>query len=109
MQSPLEVAFKDVEHSDAVEARVREEAKKLEQLCGRITSMRVVITRPHRRHHKGDTYAVRIHAALPGGADVNVDRDPSPSGRHEDVYATVRDAFDAAKRQLQDIQRKRQD
>ena len=61
-----------------------------------------MIGRPQHRHHKGDTYAVRIHVTLPGGAHIDIDRDPVATGRHEDVHVTIRDAFDAAGRQLQD-------
>ena len=43
MQVPLQVAFDGVEHSDAVEARIREEAEKLELFCGRIVSASVVV------------------------------------------------------------------
>ncbi len=30
MQAPLQVAFEGIQHSDAIEARIREEAEKLE-------------------------------------------------------------------------------
>jgi ribosome-associated translation inhibitor RaiA len=108
MQVPLQIAFEHVIHSDAIEARVRSEAEKLEQFYDRVTSARIVIGKPQHRHHKGDTFSVRIHLTVPGSADVHVTRDPAASGRHEDVSVTIRDAFDAARRQLQDIVRKRQ-
>ena len=103
MQVPLQVVFEQVEHSDAIAADVRKEAQRLERFCDRITSARVVVARPQHRHHKGDTYAVRIHMAVPGGEDIVVSRDPAATGRHEDVHVTIRDAFDAAGRQLQDF------
>ena len=46
MKSALQVAFEGIRHSDAVEARIREEAEKLEQFFGGITSGRVVVARP---------------------------------------------------------------
>ncbi|MGE0629434.1 MAG: HPF/RaiA family ribosome-associated protein [Hyphomicrobiaceae bacterium] len=108
MQTPLQVSFEDIEKSDAIEARVREEAGKLEQFYDRITSMRVVIARPQHRHHKGDTYQLRIHITVPGAADIAISRDPAATGAHEDAYVTIRDAFGAARRQLQDLARIRQ-
>ena len=51
MQVPLQISFERIGHSDPIEARVREEAKKLEQFHGRVTSARVVIGRPQHRHH----------------------------------------------------------
>ena len=107
MQVPLQIAFEGVQHSDAIEARIREEAKKLEQFHERITSARVVVARPQHRHHKGDIYQIRIHLVVPGAADIAVSREPAATGAHEDVYVTIRDAFSAARRQLQDLRRKR--
>jgi ribosome-associated translation inhibitor RaiA len=107
MQVPLKVAFDGVEHSDAVEARVREEVDKLEQFHDRIVSASVVIAKPQRRHHKGDTFHVRIHLVIPEAPDIAVSREPAATGAHEDVYVTIRDAFKAARRQLQDRAEKR--
>ena len=102
MQVPLQIAFEHIGHSDALEAAVRKEAQRIERFYDRITSARVVIARPQHRHHKGDTYCVRIHIAVPGGKHIDITRDPAMTGRHEDVHVTIRDAFDAAGRQLQD-------
>jgi hypothetical protein len=106
MQSPLQIAFEHLGHSGALEAAVRKEAEGLERFHDRITSMRVVIARPQHRHHKGDTYCVRVRVAVPGGGHIDVTRDPAATGRHEDAHVTIRDAFDAAGRQLQDYVRK---
>jgi len=106
MQVPLNIVFEHIGHSDALETAVRKEAQRLERFYDRITSARVVIARPQHRHHSGDTYCVRIHIAVPGGKHIDITRDPAVTGRHEDAYVTIRDAFDAAGRQLQDQVRK---
>lgn len=108
MQSPLQLSFENIGHSDTIEARVRDEADKLEQFYDRITSMRVVVARPQHRHHKGDIYQIRIHITVPGAADIAISREPAATGAHEDVNVTIRDAFKAARRQLQDLARQRQ-
>jgi cold shock CspA family protein/ribosome-associated translation inhibitor RaiA len=108
IQTPLIIAFEGIRHSEAIEARIRQEAEKLEQFHERITSARVVVARPQHRRHSGDTYRIRIHVMAPGGVDIHVNRDPGVSGRHEDVYVTITDAFDAARRQLQDVLRRQQ-
>jgi cold shock CspA family protein/ribosome-associated translation inhibitor RaiA len=102
MQVPLQISFEHIGHSEALEAAVRIEAQKLERFYDRITSARVVIARPQHRHHKGDTYCVRIHIAIPGGKHIEITRDPAMTARHEDAHVTIRDAFDVAGRQLQD-------
>lgn len=108
MQIPVQVVFEHISPIDRIDERVREEAKKLEQFYDRITAARIVIGRPQHRHHKGDTYSVRLHFTVPGAGDIAVSRDPAATGRHEDVNVTISDAFSAARRQLQDIVRKRQ-
>lgn len=107
MQSTLQVAFEGIRHSDAVEACIREEAEKLEQFFGRMTCGRVAVARPQHRHRKGNPYSIRIHLAVPDAADIAVSREPGPMGAHKDIYAAIRDAFKAARRQLQDAVRKR--
>jgi cold shock CspA family protein len=108
METPVEIVFEDITPSEAVEARLRDEVAKLEQFMDRITSARVVVAKPHRQHHKGNVYSVRIHITVPGAADILVNRDPGDRGAHEDIYVTIRDAFSAARRQLQDRVRKMQ-
>ena len=85
MQTPLQIAFEDIAHSDAVEARIRAEAGKLEHLYDRVTSMRVVVARPQRRHRKGDTHQIRIRMTVPGAADIVISREPAATGAHERI------------------------
>jgi len=107
MQVPLQITFEGIGHSDAIEARIKEETEKLGQFHSRITSARVVVARPQHRHNKGDIYHVRIQLAVPGSADVVVSREPGANGAHEDVYVTIRDAFKTARRLLQEGVEKR--
>ena len=106
MEVPLKIAFEGIQHSDAIEARIREEAGKLEQFFERIVSARVVVARPQHRHHKGDIYHIRVHLVVPDAADIVVSREPAATGAHEDVYVRIRDAFKAARR-FQEVVRKR--
>jgi ribosomal subunit interface protein len=98
MQIPLQISFHDVDHSDAVEDRIREKVSKLEQYCDHITSCRVVIEAPHRHHHQGRLYNVRLDVTVPGHEFVVKGDKGDPA--HEDVYIAIRDAFDAMRRQL---------
>jgi cold shock CspA family protein/ribosome-associated translation inhibitor RaiA len=109
MKVPLQVVFEHIAHVDYIEERVRQEAEKLEQFYDHIMSVRAVIARPQHSHHKGDAYSVRLHLTVPGAEDIAVSRDAAVTGRHENVQVTITDAFDAARRQLQDLVRKRQD
>ena len=104
MPLPLEIVFHNVERSAAVESAVRERAAKLEQFSANITSCRVTVEAPHKHHQQGNLYTVRVDLRFPGGEAV-VNRTPSQHHAHEDVYVAVRDAFKAARRQLQDHER----
>ena len=105
MQLPVQISFRGVAHSDAVEASIRELAGRLEQFCDRITSCRVIVETPHAHHHKGNLYHVRIDLTVPG-AEMVVGRDPAAHHAHEDIFVAIRDAFDAARRQLEDYVRR---
>lgn len=99
MQIPLQITIRDVEHSAALETHIREKAKKLEEFCSHITSCRVVVEEPHRHHHQGKQFGVRIDIGVPGREIVvNHDHD-------SDVYVALRDAFATAKRQVEEYAR----
>jgi ribosome-associated translation inhibitor RaiA len=97
---PVQITFRHMESSTAVETRVRELATHLGVFSDRITSCRVVVDSPHRHHHQGKVFNVKVQLMLPG-EDVVVDMERPQRDGHEDVYVVLRDAFDAAKRQLQ--------
>jgi ribosomal subunit interface protein len=101
MKTPLQITFRDIEHSDTLEAHIREKAEKLETFFEPIMSCRVVVEMPHQHKHQGKFFNVRIDIGVPG-SEIVVNRD-----RHEeDIYVALRDAFDAAKRQLDDYSRR---
>ncbi|MEZ5557595.1 MAG: HPF/RaiA family ribosome-associated protein [Pseudomonadales bacterium] len=106
MQTPLQIAWHGVDKSDALEEDIRGKVQKLEEFCDHITSCRVVVEAPHRHHNKGNLYRLRIDITVPD-REIVVTRDPGDKHAHEDIYVAVRDAFDAARRQLQDYSRKR--
>ena len=125
MTNALKITFRNMTPSAAIEKHVREKAGKLESFCDRITSCRVIVEAPHRHHHKGKAFQVRIDLSVPGG-EIVINRAPkrlsaakltegeqsekalvenhrpSKHGAHEDVYVAIRDAFNAAGRKLQD-------
>jgi ribosome-associated translation inhibitor RaiA len=97
---PVKITFRHMESSAAVETRVNELANHLGVFSDRILSCRVVVDSPHRHHHQGKVFAVKVQLELPG-EDVVVDMERPQRDGHDDVYVVLRDAFDAAKRQLQ--------
>lgn len=106
MQIPYEITFEGMDPSDAVRARIQKEIDRLERFHDRITMCRVAIKAPGHHKRSGGLYEVRIYMVLPGGGEVSVKRNPALDHAHEDAYVAIRDAFAAARRQLQDKERK---
>jgi cold shock CspA family protein/ribosome-associated translation inhibitor RaiA len=123
MKLPLQIAFRNMKPSEAVDARVREEVAKLETFYNGIMHCHVMVELPHRHHRSGDLYHVRIEMTVPG-AELIVKREPSlqtslrqvdtekqsksyeAHAAHKDVFVVIRDAFKEARRQLQDYARR---
>ncbi len=103
---PLQITFKGTDQSDAVEANIRAKAEKLERFSNHLMSCRVVVEAPHRHGHKGKMYNIGIDLGLIGG-ELAVSNQGPLNHAHEDIYVAIRDAFDAAIRQLEDYDRKR--
>jgi ribosomal subunit interface protein len=102
MQIPLEMTLRDIPESPAVETRIREKVAKLERFHDRIMGCRVTVESPQQRKHQGKLYSVHIDITVPGGGELVVNR-----VQHEDIYVAIRDAFNAATRQLEDHNRVR--
>jgi len=101
MQLPIQITFRKMAPSPAVEAHIRERAADLERFFGRITACRVVVEASTRRQHQGNIYHLVIDLTVPG-REIVVRRDPPEHHAHEDILVAVRDAFDAVRRQLED-------
>ncbi len=106
MQLPLQITFRQMEPSPALEARIRQRAEELDQFFDRIIACRVVVECGQRRHQQGKLFEVRIDLTLPG-REIVVGHEPGANHAHEDAHVAVRDAFDSARRLLEDHARRR--
>lgn len=98
----LQVTFRDIPYSYALENNIEEHADKLGEYIKRFIHCRVVLTISQNHKHQGKLYNVRIDLAVPG-ADIAVTRQ-----LNEDIYVAIRDAFDALLRRIEDYSDKRQ-
>jgi ribosomal subunit interface protein len=101
MTIPLQISFRGIEKSEAVESRVREKAKKLDRFYPHIISCRVAIEAEHHHHHQGNQYHIRIELSTPG-KELVISREHHDKQALTDIYVAIRDAFNAATRQLED-------
>jgi len=106
MKIPLEIVFRGIEPSPAVESRIRELAARLETFSSHIIHCHVAVEAPHRHQQQGRLFDVALRITVPGD-EIVIQRADSADHAHEDVFVALRDAFKAARRRLQDYERRR--
>jgi cold shock CspA family protein/ribosome-associated translation inhibitor RaiA len=104
MQIPLKISFHNMDRSPAVEAAIREKTDKLQKFCPDMIRCQVEVEAPHRHHQQGNLYRVRLRITVPR-SEIAVTRGSDEHHAHEDPYVAIRDAFRAARRQLEDYSR----
>lgn len=106
MQVPLEVSFRDVERTPAIDELITDQVDKLERVCNYLTSCRIVIEKPQKYMQSGSRFRVRIDLTLPPGHEIVAKRNAGEGDIHDDLSFVIRDVFDAARRQLQTLMEK---
>lgn len=124
MAIPLTTTFRRVRNTALLEAQIRERVDKLETYTAAILGARVLVELAERHHRDGNHIHVRVNLALSGDTIV-VDQRVStrPNARahgderarkqneidrdHRRAKVAVREAFEAARRRLQDHARRR--
>jgi cold shock CspA family protein len=105
MQTPVDIAFRQFEPSEEIRSEIAAQAQRLEKFSPRITSCHVVVNGPQTRHRNGDLFNIRLRIAMPGHKDVVVDRRRGDAPEREHPRVAIREAFDAAVRQIEEAQR----
>jgi ribosome-associated translation inhibitor RaiA len=104
MHTSVQITFRGMPRSEALEAIIRQRVEWLEAFHDRISRCHAVVDVPHRHQHNGRAYSIRLDLTTPTGEIV--------ASSHEgdtvsDVHSVIRDVFDAARRQLEDELRRR--
>lgn len=120
---PVQVTFRNMAGSPALEQGIRARAVWLETFYSSLVGCRVLVEIPHRHRERGRPIHVRIELSLPG-EDIIVNHEPTlhatlkdlqraathkdadVEGAHKDVLVTIHDAFDIARRRLEDFARR---
>ncbi len=106
MKLPLQITFRHMDPSPALEARIRELAARFDRFSNQIMGCHVIVQPVPRHMHQGGLYDLRIDITLPD-KEIAIRRAHPADHAHEDPYVALRDAFRAARRQLADYERKR--
>jgi len=108
MDIPLEIAFHNVEPSDALKAAVRQHVARLEKFHDHLIGCRVTIEMPHKSQKAvGNPPDIHIVLRVPG-REIVVSRELKHDGHKKaatDAYAVLEEAFLVAQKQLKDYRR----
>jgi len=97
MQVPVQVTFHHIDTSAALEEAIRERASKLDRYHPNVLSCRVVVTGQTKRHQQGNQFSLRLDVRVKG-QEFAITR----MGNSEDPFVAVRNAFEAAQRQIEE-------
>lgn len=100
MKIQPEVTYRNLNKTAAIDSLVSEKIAKLEQFCDYITSCRVVLEKAHDHPSSGSPYKVSIDITIPHGREIAVSHNPDEGKQYPPLEAVIRDAFEAARRQL---------
>ena len=103
---PLQITFRHMDPSPALEARIREFASRLDRFSGHVMRCHVILEPPAQHKRQGFLYDFRIDITLPD-QEIAIRHSHAADPAHEDPYVALRDAFRAARRQLEDYERRR--
>ncbi len=103
MQVPLELTFRNVKNDENIRTLVADKLSRLEKICDYMTSCRVIIDKPQEHQKSGNPFRVRLDISIPHGHEIVVTRESGEGDMHVPLTRVVRDAFDAARRQVQEL------
>ena len=103
MQIVPQITFEGLEASAATREAILDEIARLEARNKRITGCRVTVIAPSHKHRHGPGFEVHISLTIPPHEDISVNRTTPDDARHEHVEVAIKDAFSAARRQLDNL------
>lgn len=123
MKLPVQITFRHLKSSPAVEERIHKEIAKLATFYDGLLSCRVAVELPHQHHARGNPFHLRLDLGVPGGElvvkhapslhsslrKVAVERAKQQAdvlAAHKDIYVALRAAFKKARRELRDYARR---
>ena len=100
MQIAPQITFEGSESSDAARAQILGEIERLETQNQRITGCRVKVIAPSHKHRHGIGFQVHIWLTVPPHENVVVTHTGTDDARNEHAQVAIKDAFAAARRQV---------
>jgi hypothetical protein len=108
MQGPVTVTFKGIQKTKALEDLIYEKTAKLEQICSHMTSCRITVGIANQHQRTGSSFRVNIDLTIHPGHELVVKHKSSEVDLHDQLPHVLRDAFNAADRQLKELVQRQQ-
>ena len=103
MRVPPEISYRGVNKTAALETLIAEKIEKLERFYSQISSCHIAIEKAHDHPEHGSPYRVRLDITVPEDREIVIDKSPDKGKQNQPLTALIRDAFDAAIRQLKEL------
>ena len=103
-----EITYRNLERTPAIDNLIEEKIAKLEQFCDYMNSCRVVIEKDNDRPSSGSPYRVSIDITIPHSREIAVVENPDTGKQYTPLETVIRDAFEAARRQIVSISTEQQ-
>lgn len=105
MQVPMEIAYRGVQKNQQIEELIEERAARFEKICDNVISCRIVL---EKEQETNPIYRVRVIVRTPPEHEIVAKRESPERGVHNGALPVlVREAFDAADKQLKQLVAKR--
>lgn len=104
MDVPPEIAFRNVEPTDDLKAKILAGIDKLEKVYDRLVSCRVMVEETNPGRQTGKMHHIRLDIGVPGH-EVVINRNSPENPATEDLTTAINEAFDKAWRQLRELKK----
>ena len=105
MDVPPEIAFRHVEPTDELKARILSGIEDLEEVHGHIISCRVMVEETNPGRKAGKLNHIHLDISVPNH-DVVINRDPPKHPASQDLPQAVNEAFKKARRKLKEVRQR---
>src|ERR1700732_5603177 len=92
MQLPVNITYRGVDKSDAIEQLVLDKAERLEKFCDHINRCDVAIEQPNHAHQKGNPFRVRIDVHVAPRHELVAEERQMDNGSHKPLNKAIHDA-----------------
>ena len=106
MRVPVEITYRNVTKSDAIEKLIYEKVDKLNDFHDNIVSCRISIDQHKESKSSGNRYHVGIGVRVPPGKELVVRQKSAEEGSNEFLRTVITEAFKTITRQLKKLKQK---